>query len=118
MKATLVAMLALLSASLAFAHDSKGKHGGTIADAGDYHIELVTNDGVVDVYVSDHNDKPVKIAGYKGVAILSVAGKSQRIVLEAGDGKLTGKAGGALPDQPKGVVQITPPNGKTVSAKF
>jgi hypothetical protein len=96
----------------------KGKHGGQMVEAGDYHVELVSNDGIVEVHLSDHDDKPVPIAGYKGLAILSVAGKSQRIVLEVEDGKLTGKAGGALPSQPKGVVQITPPNGKTVSAKF
>jgi hypothetical protein len=100
------------------AHVEKGKNGGLMVEAGDYHVELVTNDGIVDVYVSDHDDKPVPIAGYKGLAILSVAGKSLRVVLEAGDGKLTGKAAGALPAQPKGVVQITPPKGKTVSAKF
>ena len=101
------------------AHAEKGKNGGQMVEVGDYHVELVTNDGIIDVYVSDHDDKPVKIAGYKGLAILSIGGKSQRIVLEPGDGgKLTGKASGAIPAQPKGVVQITPPTGKTVSAKF
>lgn len=100
------------------AHVEKGKRGGQMTEAGNYHVELVANDGVVDVYVSDHDDKPVSIAGYKGVAILSIGGKSQRIVLEAGDDRLTGKAAGAIPAAPKGVVQITPPNGKTVSAKF
>lgn len=101
-------------------HPDKGRNGGQMVSAGDFHIELIANDGVVDVYVSDHDDKPVKIAGFKGLAILSGGGKSQRITLEvvADGSRLTGKAGGALPDQPKGVVQITPPNGKTVSAKF
>ncbi len=70
----------------------KGKHGGQMVEAGDYHVELVTNDGIVDVYVSDHDDKPVAIAGYKGIAILSVGGKSLRIVLEADDDRLSGKA--------------------------
>ena len=88
-----------------------------MVDAGDYHVELVTKDGIVEVYVSDHDDKPIAIAGYKGIAILSVGGKSQRIVLEASDDRLTGKAAGALPAQPKGVVQITPPAGKTVSGE-
>lgn len=114
----LVAVATLFVAVPAYAHDAKGKHGGRTADAGDYHIEMVTNDGMVDVYVSDHDNKPVAIGGYKGLAILSAGGKSQRIVLEAGDDRLSGKAAGALPAQPKGVVQITPPGGKTVSAKF
>ena len=60
-----------------------------------------------------------RFQGFKGLAILSVDGKSQRITLDAGDGsKMTGKVTGNLPKQPKGVVQITPPGGKTVSAKF
>ncbi|MFN3351052.1 MAG: hypothetical protein ACK41X_19065, partial [Pseudorhodoplanes sp.] len=57
--------------------------------------------------------------GFKGLAILAVGGKSQRIVLEPAEGgKLTGKATGNLPAEPKGVVQITPPKGQSVSAKF
>ncbi len=115
----LVAVTALVMAIPVQAHDAQGKHGGRVADAGDYHVELVSKGDAVEVYVNDHDDKPVALAGYKGLAILSAGGKSQRIVLEAADGtKLTGKAAGALPPQPKGVVQITPPGGKTVSAKF
>ncbi|MGE3992724.1 hypothetical protein [Pseudorhodoplanes sp.] len=66
----------------------------------------------------DHDNRPVPVAGYKGLALLLVGGKTQRIALEPGDGKLTGKATADLPAKPKGVVQITPPKGKTVSAKF
>jgi hypothetical protein len=119
-----LAVLAIAMPEAAYAqkhshsHAEKGPHGGRMADAGDYHVELVAKDGGIEVYVVDHDDKPVAIKGYKGLAILSVSGKSQRIVLEAGDDRLTGKAAGALPAQPKGVVQITPPGGKTVSAKF
>jgi hypothetical protein len=119
------AALALVPAGVAHAqhkhghsHPEKGKHGGQIVDAGAYHVELVAKGDAVEIYVSDEGNKPVAIAGYKGIAILSVGGKSQRIVLEAGDGRLTGKASADLPAQPKGVVQLTPPGGKTVSAKF
>lgn len=100
-------------------HVEKGKNGGQMTEAGDYHVELVAKGGAIEVYVSDHDDKPIAVSGFKGLAILSVGGKSQRITLEASDGgKLTGKATGDLPAQPKGVVQITPPGGKTMSAKF
>ena len=115
---TLVSICALLMAAPAFAHDAKGQHGGRVADAGSYHVELVAKGDKVEVYLIDHNNKQMPLAGYKGLAILSVDGKSQRIVLEAGEGRLTGKASANLPNQPKGVVQITPPNGKTMSAKF
>jgi hypothetical protein len=67
----------------------------------------------------DHNNKQVPVAGHKGLAILSVGGKSERITLETADNsKLTGKAAGDLPAQPKGVVQITLPDGKTAQARF
>ena len=116
--ATLVLTWALLVTVPALAHDAKGHHGGRVADAGGYHVEMVTNGDEIEIFLIDHNNKQMTIAGYKGVAILSVDGKSQRITLEAGDGRLTGKAAAALPAQPKGVVQITPPGGRTVSAKF
>jgi hypothetical protein len=121
-----IAALALVPTGAVYAqhkhshsHAEKGRNGGRIVDAGDYHVELVAKSGALEVYVTDHDDKPVAVKGYKGIAILSVDGKSQRIALEvADDAKLTGKATGNLPAQPKGVVQIIPPNGKTVSAKF
>ena len=99
-------------------HAEKGKNGGRMVDAGDYHVELVAKGEALEVYVTDHDDKPVAVTGYKGLAILSVGGKSQRITLDVAEGKLTGKVTGDLPANPKGVVQLTPPSGKTVSAKF
>ena len=114
----LAVLSALILSAPAMAHDAQGKHGGRVADAGDYHVELVAKGDVIEVYVADHNDKPLPATGFKGLAILSVGGKSQRIVLEPAEGKLTGKATATLPAQPKGVVQITPPKGQSVSAKF
>ena len=116
-------MIALLTAAFAAfaaqAHDAKGLHGGRIADAGEYHIELVSKGDVVDIHLADHDNKSVSSAGYKGLAILVIDGKSQRIVLApAGESRLTGKAAGSIQGSPKGVVQITPPNGKTVQARF
>ncbi len=114
------AMLASVTfTSAALAHDPKPQNGGRATEAGDYHVEMVTKAGVVDVYLADHNNKGMSSAGHKGIAILVVDGKSQRIVLEpAGETRLSGKAAGALPDAAKGVVQITPPKGKTVQARF
>jgi hypothetical protein len=103
----------------AAAHDvEKGPHGGRMADAGSYHVELVAKDNTVDVFLTGADDKPVSATGFKGTAILVVDGKAQRIVLEATGAKLTGKAGVPLPAQPKGAVQLTAPDGKTASAKF
>ncbi|MBM3528719.1 MAG: hypothetical protein FJX62_11545 [Alphaproteobacteria bacterium] len=113
------ALTLLLSAAHGAAHDAKGANGGRVADAGEYHVELVAKNGTIDVFLSDHNDKVVASVGHKALAILVIEGKSQRIALEpAGAGRLSGKASGSLPVAPKGVVQITRPNGKTVQARF
>jgi hypothetical protein len=106
-------------AGSAWAHEAKGPHGGRIADAGPYHAELVVKSDVVDVFISDASEKPVATAGFNGTAILVAGGKSQRIVLAPVDGtRLSGSAAAALPNQPKGVVQLTGPDGKTIQAKY
>ena len=73
----------------------------------------------VELYVSDAADKPVPATGFKAVAILTVGGKAQRIVLEPAEPtRLSGTAAVALPKEPKGAVQLTGPDGKTASARF
>jgi hypothetical protein len=129
MRSTILAVLAALALALpgtaiaqhkhSHSPGETGKHGGQLSESGAYHVELVAKGDVVEVYVADLDDKPIAVSGFKGLAILSAGGKSQRITLEAGDGgKMTGKAAVSLPTKPKGVVQFTPPGGKTVSVKF
>ncbi len=116
---TLVSVGFVLLAAPVLAHDAKGLNGGRVVNAGNFHIELVAKGDKVEVYLIDHNNKPMPLSGYKGVAILSIDGKSQRIVLDGINGsQLVGKAEGALPAEPKGVVQITSPAGSTVQGKF
>jgi len=111
---------ALLSWSAgASAHDPRGPNGGWVADAGSYHVELVSKSDKLELFVSDENQKPIPAPGFKAIAILVVEGKSQRVLLApAGSALLSGTASVALPAQPKGVVQLTGPDGKTVQAKF
>ena len=109
----------LLAATAAYAHETTGQHGGRVADAGKFHVELVAKGETVDVFVSDEGQKPVPAAGFKGTAILVVGGKPTRVPLEPADGnRLTGKAAAALGDSPKGAVQLTGPDGATASGKF
>ena len=108
-----------LGAHRACAHEGTGHHGGRIADAGPYHIELVTKDRTVAVSIYDAKEKAVSPAGFKGTAILVVGGKPARVPLEPADGnRLTGKATATLGDSPKGAVQLTGPDGATASGKF
>jgi cephalosporin hydroxylase len=119
MKLKTLALIAALSAATpALAHDAKSLHGGRIVFAGQIHVEMVATGDTVQVYLVDHHNKQMAPDGYKGLAILSVDGKSQRIALQADGDRLVGRATGDLPAAPKGVVQITQPDGKTVSAKF
>ena len=105
--------------SLAAASEMKSHHGGRMAEAGEYHVELVSKADAVEVHLADHDNKAVASASHKGLAILNIDGKSQRIVLSpAGASRLSGKSTGAIQGAPKGVVQITLPNGKTVQARF
>lgn len=109
----------LLIATPAFAHEAKGPNGGRIVDATPYHIELVVKDRRVAVYLTDANEKPLPVTGFKGIAILLVSGKSQRITLVPDqDSRLAGSAEDALPAEPKGVVQLTDPAGKTAQGRF
>lgn len=107
-----------LCAHRACAHEGTGHHGGRIADAGPYHIELVTKDRTVEVTIYDAKEKAVSPAGFKGTAILVVGGKPARVVLTPAEARLTGEAEVALGTNPKGVVQITGPDGAAASGKF
>jgi hypothetical protein len=116
---TLTAMAALLAVGPSFAHEAqKGPNGGRVAEAGDYHVELVPKGGAVEVFITD-NKEPSAPAGFKGVAILLVDGKQQRITLESpAPGRLTGKASVTPQAVVKGVVQLTSPQGTSLMARF
>ena len=121
MKFTIVALaIILLTALPAAAHEvEKGPNGGRVVEAGAHHVELLVKENVVNVFVSDANDKPVSIIGFKGVAIFTISGKAQRIPLEPKEGtRLSGISPVALPAEPVGVVQITAPDGKTAQGRF
>lgn len=111
--------VALLTWLPAYAHDAKGRHGGRVADAGPYHVELVAKDKAIEIFLIGENDKPVDPKGFKGVAIFKLGGKAERITLAPSDkNNLSGTAATALPANPKGAVQLTAPDGKTATARF
>ena len=115
----IVTVLALVPIG-ASAHGPKvGQNGGPQEDAGSFHVEIVPQGTVLQVYLKDHSDKPVSTSGFKGTAILVIKGKAERIMLTpAGENQLTGTSSVDLPPELKGAVQITTPAGSTVQAKF
>jgi hypothetical protein len=121
MKFTIVRLASMLLTALpATAHEiEKGPNGGRVVEAGANHVELVVKDNAVNVFVTDASEKPVSINGFKGVAIFTISGKAQRIMLEPKEGtRLSGTSPVALPAEPAGVVQITAPDGKTAQGRF
>lgn len=121
MRALIASLMLSLSLSMAHAHEQRqGPRGGALVDAGSYHVELITRDKTVEVFVSDANDKPLVASGFKALAILAVAGKSVRVMLEPSpDGvKLVGEAPEPLPQRVKGAVQLTGSDGKTSTGRI
>src|ERR1700738_3441847 len=121
MKFTIVRLASMLLPALpATAHEvEKGPNGGRVVEAGANHVELVVKDNAVNVFVTDASEKPVSINGFKGVAIFTISGKAQRLMLEPKEGtRLSGTSPVALPAEPAGVVQITAPDGKTAQGRF
>jgi hypothetical protein len=104
----------------ASAHAPKiGQNGGPQEDAGSFHVEIVPNGTMLQVYLKDHSDKAVSTNGFKGTAIFVINGKAERITLmPTGENQLKGTSSVDLPVEPKGAVQITTPTGSTVQAKF
>jgi hypothetical protein len=115
----LILGIALLGGLPAYAHEPKSSHGGRVAEAGPYHVELVAKDTAIEVFLIGENDKPVDPMGFKGVAIFNLGGKAERIPLVPSEKhNLSGTAATALPANPKGAVQLTAPDGKTATARF
>lgn len=112
------ALLSLSAGALAHAPE-KGKHGGQQTDAGNYHVEAVARGNTLEVFVTDHGEKPVSTKGFKGTAVLVVNGKAQRISLAPkGDNVLIGTSPVELKAPLRGAVQITNDSNETVQAKF
>lgn len=68
-------------------------HGGLLAEAGAYHVELVLKPDRVQVYVADPLGKPINIQGVTGTANLRVKGRTpQQVQLRATNDRLEGAA--------------------------
>ena len=116
---SLIIAVSMVLGSLACAHEATGPNGGRLVDAGKLHVELVATGKVVNVFVTDANDKPVPIDGFKGTAVLIVGGKPQRVTLEpVSVNRLSGAAAVDIPGAVKGAVQLQLPGGASVQGRF
>jgi hypothetical protein len=96
-------------------------HGGQVRMAGPYHLELVTKDKELTVYVTDHADAQIKTEGGVGKAALQV-GKAKpktSIKLEpAGDNMMKGTGDFVLTPDTVVVVFVKLPEQEAQSARF
>jgi hypothetical protein len=96
-------------------------HGGQMRMAGPYHLELVTKEKEMIVYVTDHSDNNVPTAGGVGKASIQV-GKAKAktsIKLEpAGDNMLRGTGDFSITPETAVVVFLKLPEYEAQSARF
>ncbi|MGZ9128752.1 MAG: hypothetical protein ACXW4Z_13340, partial [Candidatus Binatia bacterium] len=83
MKLKLLALTGIIIASAlpALAHSPKPGNRAIIADAGNYHVEVMANGTSLSILLWDQTDKAVSSEGHNGTAIFVIDGKAQRIPL-------------------------------------
>jgi len=115
-------MLRLLSAVLVFLtttssafagpdHVHEAKHNGLVAaTSGHHNVELVAANGLLQVYVTDHDGAPEDVGGTKASATVLFDGKKEQVALKPEFGNLL-----------KGtvvVITLTMPDHKPEQARF
>lgn len=129
--ATLIAVTSITT-SLVHAHGDEvhtpqtTPHGGQIAVAGAYHLELVVSkdskdakDNPVVVFVTDQTGSKVTSTGMTGIAtILSGKTKSTATLAADSENRLKGTASYASTSDLKVIVSLTIPGKEPVQARF
>ena len=105
---TLMFGLALAPSAHAEAdHGHVAKHGGLVAQTSGHHIvELVATDGLLQVYLTDHDGGPEDVKGAKATATVLSGGKTDQVTLAPESGNLL-KGTGDFKAGPGTVVVIT-----------
>jgi hypothetical protein len=68
------------------AHDHGAKHGGLVRHTGHHHLELVTNGGTLEVYVTHEDGDAEDTSGAKAQATVLADGKTEKVTLEPAGG--------------------------------
>ena len=108
-----------LSSSPVLAHgDLHPAHGGRMLEVQSQVLELVVGDGVVDLYLNDHDNRPLAVEGAEGKATLLVDGKKLDVPLKpAGANRLSGT--GPVTAAAKGTAIVSVRiDGKVITGKF
>lgn len=62
-------------------HDHSSKHGGKVIESGHHHLEVVTKDGAIEIYVEDEDGKPEDVKAAKATATILSEGKKDDVIL-------------------------------------
>ncbi len=115
-----IAAALLLTSSAVMAHDlEKGPHGGAIVDVKGHHVEFISKDSEIIIYLTDDKDAPISSKGAEGKAVIQDAGKSRTVGLTPAEPNLlTGKTDGPLNAGAKIVVSGKLADGHAILARF
>lgn len=110
----------LLTSSTVMAHDmEKGANGGHVVDVKGHHIELVTKEDTVTLFLTDDKDQPIASKGSSGRVIIQDKGATAAADLTPVDpNQLTAKLGAPLTPTAKLVVSATLSDGHELQARF
>ncbi|MBM3620652.1 MAG: fimbrial protein [Alphaproteobacteria bacterium] len=118
----LTAALLLALPAVALAHGpSRGPNGGQMLDIGDYHGELLAQDGRLTFFLYDTNDRPLPASGASATAIVLAGGRQQTLTFAPQpDGKALVASGDFRAEASlRVVVQLVPAAGKPrVQARY
>jgi hypothetical protein len=101
-------------------HGHGAKHGGLVAaTTGHHNVELVAADGLLQVYLTDHDGGPEDVKGAKATATVLSGGKTEQVTLMPdagnflkGSGDFKAGAGTVV------VITLTMPDHKPEQARF
>lgn len=96
-------------------------HGGQMRMAGPYHLELVTKDKEVVVYVSDHGDNKISTGGAVGKASIQVGKAKPKTAIKlepTGDNVLKGTGDFTVTPETVFIVFLKLPEHEAQSARF
>ncbi|MEO3472534.1 hypothetical protein AAFN86_11750 [Roseomonas sp. CAU 1739] len=111
-----------LAPGVALAHlpaGARGPNGGQVQDIGSYHAELVLRGNDILVFVFDHNERPVPVAGATAQAILLANGRQATVPLTPMEGNLLRGTGDLSEARGvRAVVTLSLPGQRTAQARF
>ena len=130
--ALLASGLLTSTAGLAVAQEKKGhggaehkhshpvpKHGGILEDVGEFHVEMVSKDGKIMLFLRDHEAKDAVTDGMKASALITAG--SQRVgpveIKPAGGNKMEGVVT-AIPAGATAILTLTDKTGTSAQGRF